>query len=165
MSAKKILKLLFLFFFIFTIPDLYASTPDDLEQWKSFVVHGEEKYYCPPLFNDDNKFYCSFPGILNIDIYKNRIDFEQNFTLFQKTGVKLPGSRKHFPGNVKIDSKPAPASLSEGSPAIFTNKKNFTVTGSINFDKIPDFINLPDSAGGFNIKLKTGLVKNPYTDQ
>jgi|GEM_PF-6130627 len=165
MSVKKILELLFLFFFIFTIPDLYASTPDDLEKWKSFVVHGEEKYYCPPLFNNDAKFYCSFPGILNIDIYKNRIDFEQSFTLFKETGVKLPGSRKHFPDNVKIDNKPAPASLSEGSPAVFPDKKSFTVTGSINFKKIPDFIKIPDSAGGFNINLKTGLVKNPYTDQ
>ncbi|MGM0418880.1 MAG: hypothetical protein ACQEQS_09175 [Thermodesulfobacteriota bacterium] len=164
MIVKTGIKFLLLFVLCFTACSLYAETPDDLEKWKSFVVHGEEKYYCPPLFNDDDKFYCSFPGILNIDIYKNRIDFKQNFTLFQKTGVKLPGSRKHFPDNVKIDNKPAPASFFEGSPAVFPEKKHFTVTGSINFEKIPDFIKIPDSAAGFNISLKTGLVKDPYTD-
>jgi hypothetical protein len=155
--------LCFIITLIFFTP-AHAGTPQELYKWKDFLVKGEKKFHCVPEFNDDKKFHCTWPGILNLEIYENKIIFKQKITLFTDTFIKLPGSSQNFPVKVKTNNSSIPVTLKNNTPVCFPGKGDFTVSGEITYNEIPDFINLPDFSGGFNIFSKTNKVKHPYTD-
>ncbi|MCB9480787.1 MAG: hypothetical protein H6680_03035 [Desulfobacteraceae bacterium] len=152
------------FFLVFSALNSFAETPQDLYQWKEFLLYGEEKYHCVPEFDNDDNYHCIWPGILNLEINEKKIVFSQKVTLFSDSALILPGNLLHFPVNVKINNIKIPVSTLKEQPVCFPGKGNFKISGEINFDEIPDYINLPDHAGGYRVISKTEKIKFPYSD-
>ncbi len=143
----------------------FSESPQDLEKWKNFILYQNDTYYCPPLFNDCSKNFCTWPGILDIKIKKNKLIFTQKIRLFKKGAVELPGNINFFPENIFANDKKMPAALMEHTPLIFPGKGDFNIKGEIKYSKIPDYINIPKNTGGIKIKIENKNIEMPYLDQ
>ena len=72
MGFQRLVFIIAFLMFSFTVhavqsPDT-ETIPDALEPWKSWVLHGEEEWFCPSSYNDERIHHCVWPSVLEISI-------------------------------------------------------------------------------------------------
>ena len=126
--------------------------PTDLEDWRDWVLHGEEHRGCPFLYNSratrPDDFVCAWPGQLELSISADGGRFEQAWTVYAKAQwIPLPGDGDVWPRAVSTAGGELAVVLRNGVPAVLLSPGRHDIRGGFAWDERPATLALPREAG------------------
>jgi hypothetical protein len=167
----KIRAILFIPIFLLITVAAWASTapdtetiPSSLEEWKPWVLHGKESHFCPTPYNKGHIYRCTWPSRLELDLAKEGGRFTQQWLVFKKGRVPLPGSRGMWPQDVKVDGKSVPILVKENVPSVHMTPGEHSLKGSFAWSEMPEMIRVPEASGLVSLTLNQKTVDFPLLD-
>ena len=141
------------------------SIPPDLAIWKSWVLHGKETHLCPITCNNGIAFQCVWPSRLHLALDRKGGRLTQEWRVFVKDWVTLPGSANVWPFDVKVDGKTVPLLRRHDLPAVSLTPGRHVVEGSFVWDEMPEMINVPDASGLVSLSINGKPIDFPLLDE
>jgi hypothetical protein len=138
--------------------------PESLEPWKAWALHGEEKRFCPCSYNDGEKYRCLWPAVLFLDVNSQGGRFSQQWLVFQKGWLPLPGRSKQWPQEVMLDGEITPVMSKKNGPHVYATPGEHVVEGVFKWHGLPDMIQVPDASGLIGLKINKKTVAFPLRD-
>ena len=128
------------------------EVPKDLEDWRDWVLHGEEHRGCPFLFDSTatqrDDFICAWPGQLDLSISADGGRFAQAWTVYSKEQwIPLPGNGDVWPHAVATTGGDVAVVLRNGVPAVLLSPGRHDVRGSFAWDERPATLAVPRESG------------------
>lgn len=162
------------------------AIPEPLRPWVGWVLHGQEQVLCPTLHDSDSDDdrRCAWPARLQLVLNEKGGRFTQTWRLFKREWVTLPGNRKAWPQDVRVDGKPAVVASPESKggstdevqsededddegglpPKVLLTPGDHTVTGSFLWDELPESLQVPSSTALLSLNLRGAAVPFPSRD-
>ena len=140
------------------------SIPPSLEPWKAWVLHGQEDRFCPVSYNNGEEYKCIWPSRLNLDLDANGGRFTQQWLVFAKDWVSLPGSRKIWPQDVKVDGKAVTVVEKGGIPCVYMASGQHLLKGAFSWNEMPEIIRIPEASGLVSLSINRKPVDFPLLD-
>ena len=126
--------------------------PQDLEDWRDWVLHGEEHRECPFLYNatatkrDD--FICAWPGQLDLSVTADGGRFQQTWTVYaMEQWIPLPGDGDIWPREVATGGANVETVLRDGVPAVLLSAGRHRIRGTFAWDERPTTLAVPRESG------------------
>ncbi len=141
-----------------------TSVPDPLKPWTGWVLQGKEGALCPQLNGSTDQTRCAWPArlVLALDDHGGR--FTQTWHVDAPSWVSLPGNEKRWPQDVKIGAKRAVVAPRSGAPSVFLEKGDFTITGVLLWDSLPESLQVPAETGLLSLSVRGSAVEQPTRD-
>ena len=150
-------------FALAAVPDT-DSIPSELEKWKPWVLHGKETRFCPVTYNDGEAFQCDWPSQLHLVLHTKGGRFTQEWRVFIKEWVGLPGSAQTWPRDVKVDGKAVPVVSRGGLPVVRLAPGRHLVEGSFGWNEMPEMMNVPAASGVVFLAIDGRRIDLPLLD-
>ncbi|MCQ8104424.1 hypothetical protein NP590_09950 [Methylomonas sp. SURF-2] len=141
------------------------SVPEVLKAWIPWVLSDQAQFDCPFFHNDFQQKNCSWPGPLKLELQDGNGSFSGEWTLYQPAWISLPGDSRHWPQQVSINQKPAVVTARQDKPAIWMPAGQYQVSGTFNWDKLPESLAIADDSGLIQLSLNGKSVAYPRLDQ
>src|SRR5258706_13952809 len=87
------------------------QVPEPLRPWVDWVLRGHEGDTCPFFENAGDRRQCAWPSRLSLDLDENSGRLTQQWRIYRDAWVPLPGDATRWPQDVRVDGKPAAATL------------------------------------------------------
>lgn len=143
--------------------------PSGLKAWEKWVMHDHQDCECPPLYHDFNVRVCQWPNTLELDFNRRGGHFSQSWEALTSGMIPLPGDALFWPGNVRVDGKPAPVTLHDGTPAVFLEQGLHRVQGEFSWHdpsgKIPQTFPIPALTGLVALTVEGHRNPSPFIDE
>jgi hypothetical protein len=140
------------------------SAPQPLEAWKDWVLYGNERFFCPSLFDDGDARQCLWPEVLKIDVDGRTGRFSHKWTALVDDWLPLPGSKQMWPGQVTLDGQSVPVLLHNGGPAVYVQAGTVTLEGSFMWGELPETLAIPAITGKIELIVNGSPVPIPFVD-
>lgn len=132
-----------------------AAVPEALDDWRDWVLRGQEYRACPWLATRDpaneNSYRCAWPGVLTLDLNARGGEFRQRWEVAAESWVVLPGSAESWPREVRANGVAAPVVMREGRPQLRLARGTHDITGRLGWSTRPEA--LPVSAATAMVQL------------
>jgi hypothetical protein len=154
----------FLFFnqTLFTIED--KQLPEDLLEWKAWVLEDIEDKECPINYQK-NTPVCSWYTHAKVSLSKQELDFTMKVQLYKdKNRVLLPFAHQSWAKNVHVNGEKAVVTGSSTKPMVILDKGLYEITGSIPIQEDLKYIQLPKSLALVELEKEGVKVENPKID-
>jgi len=140
------------------------SIPPSLEPWKAWVLHGQEDRFCPVSYNNGQEYKCLWPSRLNLDLDASGGRFVQQWLVFAKDWVPLPGSRKVWPQDVRVNGKVVTVVEKGGTPCVYITAGQHLLKGVFSWNEMPEIIRIPEASGLVTLSINRKPVDSPLLD-
>ncbi len=140
------------------------SIPPSLEPWKAWVLHGQEDRFCPVSYNNGQEYKCLWPSRLNLDLDASGGRFVQQWLVFAKDWVPLPGSRKVWPQDVRVNGKAVTVVEKGGTPCVYITAGQHLLKGVFSWNEMPEIIRIPEANGLVTLSINRKPVDSPLLD-
>ncbi|MDY6881779.1 MAG: hypothetical protein SV686_16195 [Thermodesulfobacteriota bacterium] len=141
-----------------------ASIPEDLRQWKTWVLYGQESQFCPSPYNDGTAHQCVWPSQLQLELDEKGGRFAQKWLLFIRSPVPLPGGGGLWPINVTRDGVAVPVVGGSGTPEVFLEPGKHQLEGEFQWKSMPEMIHIPPASGLVGLTIGGIPVDFPLWD-
>src|SRR5262245_59830496 len=124
-----------------------VDVPDPLKPWTGWVLKGHESDLCP-FFNGSSASTLgrwTSPVALSLD--DKRGSFSLQAKIFQEGWIVLPGDSDHWPQDVKAGGSSLAVVTKDGRPQAYVATGNYAITGSFNWDAMPESLAIPAEIG------------------
>lgn len=162
---RSIFILSFLFSLFLHNPVQGAIAPEDIPEplrpWVNWVLQGHEDERCPFFQGRETERKCFWQSPLELSLEGKGGTFRQEWTVFSKTFVALPGDGDHWPQQVTANGQPAAVILKNERPSLYLLPGRYAVTGSFQWDKLPDTFPIPPETGIVQLKIDGTAVDFP----
>jgi len=149
-----------------TLPLNKNDVPDPLKSWIPWALHGYETKTCPYIYNQKNQTVCAWATKLNVKLRKSGGRFTQRWQVFAPSWLRLPGDAKHWPQNVKLNSKTTSVIQdASGYPSIFVSKGRISIEGDFIWTELPETLSLPPNTGIVSLTLNGKSKPFPVIDE
>ncbi len=125
-------------------PDVYV--PDDLRQWREWVLHDYPEVACPIAATDGERMPCAWIRELSLDVGEDGATFRLEARVFAESDVALPAAGQHRPNDVRVDGRPAVV-LGGALPRLRLPVGRHFVTGALRWSDEPEFVDIPPGIG------------------
>jgi hypothetical protein len=142
------------------IPDA-SVMPAEIEKWKPWVLYGHEERFCPTMVDLEAAPQCRWPSRLRLELNGSGGRFSQEWMLYVKGWVGLPGGLGQWPREVKADGRSLPVILHKGSPAVFLQPGKHVVSGGFSWRELPETLPVPPSIGLVALSVDGRAVDHP----
>ncbi|MBT7084940.1 MAG: hypothetical protein HN931_02045 [Desulfobacterales bacterium] len=139
--------------------------PKDLLKWESWVLYGMEERLCPSDYNDDDNIRCTWPSRLKLFVEPLKGRFEQQWLVYVKSWIPLPGDTDIWPSSVELNGKKIPVIKRSGIPFIHVSPGKHTVKGEFMWSRLPEMIKIPGATGLINLFINNNTVDSPIIDR
>lgn len=123
------------------------TIPEPLKQWVPWVLKGHEALKCPFInqsdYNNQKNHLCAWPGTFNLTASDNEGQFSQSWHVMEQSWLPLPGDKKNWPQDVKVNGKPAVVINHNRQPALFLPAGRYQVSGQFNWPDLPPSLGIP----------------------
>lgn len=122
------------------------QVPASLQPWVDWALRDAESARCPLLYNQAEQRRCVWPSVLTLDLRADGGDFTQRWTVDAPAWLFLPGERRHWPQNVRLDDQPLPVLERDGHPALRLESTAIgahTVSGHFHWNALPETLHIP----------------------
>lgn len=156
----------FVLFLLFAASPLIAGNPipEPLKPWTGWVMWNSPEAECPSAYNNAGNHLCVWPGTLKIQASGSGGSFSQKVRVFREMRVQLPGDKKLWPVDVKVDGKPVPVVSFRERPMVYLKPGAVTITGAFNWEAIPQKILIPPAVGIVRLTVGGKTVPFPALD-
>jgi len=141
-----------------------GDIPPNLEQWKGWVLHNVEDKLCPTYYNNGEQYQCLWPSRLTLNLENNKGGFTQEWRVFIKAWVPLPGNPETWPAEVKVDGKPAPVVGKGNAPSVYITPGSHRIEGVFFWKEIPEWINVPPESGLISLVINGNPIQFPFIE-
>ena len=154
---KKILFGLIIVFFVMkpilcqTIQD--QKIPEPLQPWLEWLKSKNPQLNCPPLHNDFDQRYKNYPSILYLMAEKNRMTFRQEWEVYAKSFIALPGSAEYWPQNVMINNRKGIVIKKNDLPFLYLSAGHYEIKGQIKYQQRPKSVSIPEQTSIIHLWL------------
>ena len=145
-------------------PLAVKDVPEPLKPWVQWVLHGQEERQCPFLYNNADRYRCTWPSGLTLDLKDTGSSFSQRWRVMVEGWVSLPGENSQWPQNVKVDDSPALVSDRSGVPSIYLPSGLHTVSGEFAWERLPESVQIPAETGLVSTTLNGRKILFPDID-
>jgi len=128
------------------MPDT-STIPGPLVPWKAWVLHGEEKHFCPVPYNDPDEYLCVWPSRIELGLNRPGGYFSQRLLVFTEGWNCLPGGNGQWPRDVYVDGKKTAVVFRDKRPCIKIGPGRHVIKGRFVWHRLPDMIQIPASSG------------------
>jgi hypothetical protein len=94
--------------FTWALPPDTETIPPELERWKPWVLHDRKEHFCPIVHDNGDAHQCLWPARLQLNLDTKGGRFSQEWQVFVKSFVPLPGGGRHWPKEVRVDGRAVP---------------------------------------------------------
>ena len=143
----------------------HIAVPADLSEWKSWVLHNEEKQLCPTNYNNGQIHVCYWPSAVELYIEPDGGSFKQKWLVFARGWVPIPGGKKLWPREIKLNGEKAPVVSRNNIPHIRLEKGEHEVTGKFQWVNTPEIIKIPPEAGILKLFIDGKKIDFPIMDK
>lgn len=131
-----------------------VEVPQPLEAWIGWALHGVEGIRCPHRFDADQPRLCTWPGPLILKADESGVGFSQDWEVYERSFVPLPGFSRQWPKAVQVDGQPA-AVVSRGErPHLWLGPGRHRVKGQIAWQTLPATLQVPPQTGRVELSLQ-----------
>lgn len=164
MSSNLRLILLLLLPVVAHSADVYV--PEELQDWRAWVLEGKEYRDCPFYFNrraaDIDDYICAWPGELELSVDASNGRFAQLWTAYTNdTWVPLPGGESHWPHLVTVNGAAAEVVFRHGTPSIRVGPGSYRVAGNFEWDERPGVLSIPARSGLIVLTVDGQRIERP----
>jgi hypothetical protein len=138
--------------------------PAALEPWKAWVLYGQEGQLCPTVYNNGDEHHCVWPSRLQMDLSAQGGRFTQQWLVFAKAWVALPGDKELWPLQVRVNGRDAAVVEKNGHPAVALEAGEYTLQGQFEWKEIPEMIHVPPESGLIQLNLNGQAVPFPLQE-
>ena len=138
--------------------------PADLLRWREWVLYGHESKLCPSAYNDGALVRCQWPSRLMIQATDSGARFEQQWLLFARGWVALPGSTALWPDGVLVDGRPVAVVNRDGTPSVELSTGGHRIEGRFEWRSIPEGMRVPPSSGLIDLNVVGQRISSPVID-
>jgi hypothetical protein len=142
-----------------------SEVPQNLSEWKSWVLNDMDDRLCPTNYNDEHMYRCTWPSRLKLYINAKGGSFEQALMVFAKTWVSLPGGNDTWPENVKDANKDIPLMDRNNSPSLYLQPGKHLIKGSFKWEEMPEMIRVPSETGIVSLSINGKAIDYPVIDK
>ncbi|MCK5791506.1 MULTISPECIES: hypothetical protein [unclassified Ketobacter] len=134
------------------------SLPEPLQPWQNWALKDHPDIDCPfsPAAFDQRQ--CRWPATLYLNVTATGLHFEQQWQLFRRGQVPLPGGEGYWPESVLVNAISGLVLDQGGRPAIQLEPGKHNIAGFIPWQRIPESILLPPSAALVSLKIDDRLI-------
>lgn len=130
-----------------------ANTPEDLSQWREWILEPHSQWTCPFIYSQYDQKSCYWPSSLKLDVTSKGMTFEQLWQVYADGWVALPGSNRHWPMSVEVDGESAVIVERQGQPGVLLSSGNHRVAGRVNWRVQPQYIHIPPQTGLYQMTV------------
>jgi hypothetical protein len=120
-----------------------AAIPAALQPWIAWVLRDRPDRRCPVDYAVVSRRQCVWLSALKLNVNAQGGDFIQQAHNDQESWLTLPGDRRRWPQDVRLDDQPAPVLERDGRPAIKATPGDHQISGRFFWPAPPDSIRLP----------------------
>lgn len=167
-NHARIRRLIVLLACLIASPSLAADDkgiPDVLKPWREWILYKHPDIACPVAFQDGQTKYCAWPSALDLNVTQESATFIQRWTVYAPSWVALPGNEAQWPGSVTVNGKTVPIAAHDGSPSLYLKPGDYQITGSIDWQRRPEFIQIPSRTGLVSLNLDGKKTDQKNIDQ
>ncbi len=144
--------------------DVYV--PEDLRDWREWVLEGKEYRECPFFFNrsatEANEYICAWPGELRISVDAGGGRFVQQWSAYvDDTWLPLPGGELHWPHRVTVNGAAVEVISRLGTPSIRVGPGSYRVAGNFEWDERPGVLPIPGRSGLMVLSVDGQQIERP----
>lgn len=142
-----------------------GDIPPELERWKSWALYGQDEKRCPVRFNDGEVYHCAWPSRLTLTVETTKGEFEQQWRIFAKGWVPLPGSADLWPEQVTLDRETITVVSRNHIPSVWMTPGEHRVTGVFQWKELPEIMRIPPSVGLVSLTMNGKGIDSPVLDK
>ena len=138
---------------------IHPDIPATLEPWSAWALHGQAA--SSACAHSGEQALCVWPGRLQLDLNQQGGTFNYEVHLDAESVLHLPGSKTHWPQQVKIDNRPAVVLEHQGAPRLRTTAGRHRISGRFLWPQMPEALALPSTLALVNLKVNNQTVISP----
>jgi hypothetical protein len=146
-------------------PPDQSTIPPELERWKPWVLHGKEDRFCPTVYHSGDQYRCIWPSRLVLALDQKGGRFTQEWLVFKKGWVPLPGGPEHWPQAVTVDGKAMPVVGRMNAPSVQMAPGLHRLEGAFIWSEAPEMIHIPGESGVVRLTMHERPVDFPLLDK
>ncbi|HEB67850.1 MAG TPA: hypothetical protein ENI93_07875 [Gammaproteobacteria bacterium] len=137
------------------------AVPEPLRPWQDWVLYEVPDHACPFLYSDARRRRCAWPSVLELDLDDHNGHFRQQWTVYRRSPVILPGDDRLWPQNVRVDGQPAAVVAQAGRPVIWLDPGVHRIEGDLLWRRLPERLRVPADTGLLRLRLRGAPVTAP----
>ncbi len=158
MSSMLRLALLSLLLATTTAAIAQDYVPDELKDWRAWVLKDKEYRACPFYFNagaqNRGDFVCAWPGRLQLDVTGSGGRFTQSWTVYaDEQWLTLPGDTAYWPDRVSVNDRAVEVVARNGQPSVRLAPGTYRIAGRFEWDARPGILRLPPEIGLISLSV------------
>lgn len=144
--------------------------PAELAGWQDWVRHDQDYRACPLMAggrgDSADAFVCAWPETLEWVVADAGASFSQNWTLYARAALPLPGDRLYWPQAVLVNGSAAPVVRLPGrdTPVIWLPAGSYRVSGRFDWSERPESIAVPGAVARIALRIDGREVSSPQRD-
>jgi hypothetical protein len=148
-------------------PAAEPPVPTALQDWRGWVLTGEEHRACPWLASPGraaggrDAYRCAWPGRLVLDVGARGGEFRQLWQVDADSWVALPGNADQWPRDVTIDGRRGAIVARGGIPHARLAPGEYKVAGRFDWTVRPESIAVPAETGLVDLSVDGTRVAAP----
>ena len=127
--------------------------PEVLRSWIPWVLHGQERSLCPAPHGDAKQRLCAWPARLRLDLNGSGGRFTQQWRVYKRGWVPLPGSTAQWPEEVRLEGRAAVVTDRNGVPHLRLEPGRHRVTGGFAWRQLPKSLRVPKAVGLIDLSI------------
>jgi hypothetical protein len=141
-----------------------ADVPEPLRPWVPWVLQGATEVACPYVHASREQRRCAWPSRLELSLGDPRGEFVQEWQVYDRTWVPLPGDAQRWPQEVKVGDELAVVQAQDGRPGVELAPGTHRLTGAFQWDSLPEKLQVPAETGLLALKIRGEVVAFPQRD-
>ncbi|MDG4548954.1 MAG: hypothetical protein P9F19_08760 [Candidatus Contendobacter sp.] len=142
-----------------------ARVPPALQPWIGWVLREPADWRCPVDYADPKQRRCIWPTALSLNLDARGGDFGQQARTDAEGWLTLPGDRRYWPQEVRLDDQPAPVVERNERPALKVPAGDHRITGRFFWSEPPEAIRVPANAALLDLRLEGKPVPLPQLEE
>lgn len=138
-----------------------SNVPEPLKPWVDWVLHDQQQFGCPFVFNQFEQKQCYWPSRLELDFGPTQGYFVGQWVVQRDSWIWLPGEAEHWPQQVRVNQKAAAVVAKEGRPALKLAPGQYIIQGEFVWDYIPEQLQLPADVGLVTLSINGVVLPTP----
>jgi hypothetical protein len=125
-----------------------TQLPPSLRPWVAWVSESDEgrSAACPAHVGDSDPV-CAWPSRLDLKVHSRGGSFSQEWHIFRSGLITVPGSKEHWPSQIRLDGRLVPVADHNDDPQIVVPTGRHVITGELRWDTLPESLQVPKETG------------------
>ena len=136
--------------------------PEELKEWKQWVLYQKDKEFCPFDYNNENNKHCAFISQLNFELDNDSGHFSISGILFKDQWINLPGQTGCWPSSVFNNKNQLLVIEKQNHPSVYLPEGEFHISGKFYYQQQPDVLWIPQNFGLISLIVNTQKILSPY---